>query len=90
MDAAKRAVAIAEPLAVEDSSYAYDLACALALQSRLDPAAPGPPAAAVAALRKAVETGFDNAYKLEADELLGADPCKRRLPGCDSPGQERT
>ncbi len=68
--AAERALAIEEKLAVEDPSYSYDLACALALQARLDPASPGPPAAAVAALRKAVEAGFDNAYKLGTDEHL--------------------
>jgi len=68
--AADRAVAVAEKLAREDSSYNYDLACALALQARLDPAAPGPPAAAVAALRGAVAYGFDNVYKLNHDEHL--------------------
>ncbi len=68
--AARLAVAIAAKLAAEDPSYSYDLACALALQARLDPAAPGPPSAAVAALRKAVEAGFDNVYKLETAEHL--------------------
>ena len=74
--AADRAVAILEKLAAEDRSYAYDLACALALQARLDPAAPGPPSAAVAALRKAVEAGFDNVYKLNHDEHL--EPIRSR------------
>ncbi len=68
--AAERAVAIAEKLAREDSSYNYDLACALALQTRLEPAKPGPAEVAVVALRKAVEYGFDNAYKLENDDRL--------------------
>ena len=68
--AADRAVAAAEKLAREDLSYNYDLACALALQARLDPAAPGPPAAAVAALRGAVAYGFDNVYKLKNDKEL--------------------
>jgi len=73
---AERAVAIEEKLAVEDPSYSYDLACALALQARLDPTAPGPPSAAVAALRKAVEAGFDNVYKLNHDEHL--EPIRSR------------
>ena len=68
--AAERAIAIEEKLAAEDPSYSYDLACALALQARLNPSSPGPPSAAVAALRKAVEAGFDNAYKLGTDEHL--------------------
>jgi eukaryotic-like serine/threonine-protein kinase len=70
--AAKRAVVIEEKLAAEDHSYCYDLACALALQARLDPAAPVAPSAAVAALRKAVETGFDNVSKLKNDERLAS------------------
>jgi tetratricopeptide (TPR) repeat protein len=53
--AANRAVDVAEPLAREDPSYKYDLACARALQARLDPTAIGPPADAVAALRAAIE-----------------------------------
>ncbi len=65
--AAQRAVAIEEKLAALDPSYSYDLACALALQARLDPSVPGPPSAAVAALKKAVEAGFDNVYKLNHD-----------------------
>jgi len=68
--AAERAVVIAEKLAREDSSYNYELACALALQSRLDPSSSGPPAAAVAALRGAAAYGFDNVYKLKNDEQL--------------------
>jgi tetratricopeptide (TPR) repeat protein len=68
--AAERAVAIAEPLAREDPAYLYDLACARALQARLDPSAPGPPRAAVKALQAAIERGFDNAYKLETDGRL--------------------
>jgi hypothetical protein len=74
--AAERAVAIAEKLARADSSYSYDLACALALQVRLDPTTPGPAAAAVTALRGAVEYGFDNVYKLKNDEHLA--PIRRR------------
>jgi hypothetical protein len=68
--AANRAIDVAEPLAREDPSYKYDLACARALQARLDPNASGPPADAIAALRAAIEGGFDNAYKLETDERL--------------------
>ncbi|MGO9470299.1 MAG: protein kinase domain-containing protein, partial [Isosphaeraceae bacterium] len=74
--AAERAVAVAEKLAREDSSYNYELACALALLARLDPSAPGPPAAAVAALRGAVAYGFDNVYKLSHDEHL--EPIRSR------------
>ena len=74
--AAERAVAIAAKLAREDSSYNYRLACALALQARLDPSSAGPPAAAVAALRGAVAYGFDNVYKLKNDENL--TPIRRR------------
>ena len=68
--AAEGAVALAEKLAAADTAYLYDLVCALALESRLDPAAAGPPKAALAALRKAVEAGFDNVYKLETDPHL--------------------
>ncbi len=68
--AAERAVGILKKLADEDPSYSYDLACALALQTRLDRTAPGPPSVAVAALRKAVAYGFDNVYKLNHDEHL--------------------
>jgi serine/threonine-protein kinase len=68
--AAERAATIAEPLAGEDPAYLYDLACARALQARLDPSAPGPPRAAVKALQAAIERGFDNAYKLEHDDRL--------------------
>ena len=68
--AAGRAVAILARLALLDPSYSYDLACALALQARLDPTVPGPPSAAVAALKKAVEAGFDNIYKLNHDQYL--------------------
>jgi hypothetical protein len=68
--AATTALAIAEKLAAEDPSYLFDLACALALKARLDPADPAPPAAAVAALRKAIEFGFDNVYKLKNDQHL--------------------
>ncbi len=70
LDAARRAVAIAEKLAVADTSYLYDLVCALALESRLDPAAPRPRSSALAALRKALEAGFDNVHKLETDPQL--------------------
>ncbi len=100
--AAERAVAILEKLAAQDPSYSYDLACALALQARLDPTVPGPPSAAVAALKKAVETGFDNVYKLNHDEHL--EPIRSRddfqdvihlvtknsvTPGGPSGGQKR-
>ncbi len=68
--AANTAVAIAEKLAAEDPAYLYELACALALKAQLQPGEPGPPAAAVAALRKAVECGFDNIYKLKNSQQL--------------------
>ncbi len=74
--AAERAVEILEKLAALGPSYSYDLALALALQARLDPPAPGPPSAAVAALKKAVEEGFDNVDKLKNDERLA--PIRRR------------
>jgi tetratricopeptide (TPR) repeat protein len=70
LSAAQEAVALAETLAARDTSYLYDLACALALKSRLDPAAAGLPRAALTALREAVEAGFDNLYKLETDQHL--------------------
>ncbi len=74
--AANDAVAAARKLAGEDSSYLYDLACALALEARLYPSEPGPAAAALDALRKAVEFGFDNVYKLKNDEHLA--PVRQR------------
>ncbi len=70
--AAEHAVSLAEKLAAADPAYQYDLACASALQSRLDPPAPGHPNTALAALRKAIEAGFDNIYKLESDPYLTA------------------
>ncbi len=68
--AAKQAIAVAHRLVAADTAYLYELVCALALESRLDPAAPGPPKTALAALRQAVDAGFDNAYKIENDEHL--------------------
>jgi hypothetical protein len=75
--AAKQAISIAEPLADYDPAYLYDLACAQALQTRLDPSAPGPPEAAVEALETAVKGGFDNAYKLETDDRLAPLRCRQ-------------
>src|SRR5262249_45222240 len=69
-DAASRAFALAEKLARDDPSYNVDLACALALRTRVAPAEPGPPAPAVSALRPPVEAGFDNAYRLRHDDRL--------------------
>jgi serine/threonine-protein kinase len=69
-EAAKQALVIAEPLAVAEPAYLYDLARARTLQARLDPLVSGPAAAAVSALRRAVEHGYDNAYKLEHDDHL--------------------
>ena len=74
--AVRRAVATREKLAALDPSYSYDLACALALQARLDPTAPGLPLAAVAALKKAAVVGFDNVYKLNHD--LHWEPIRSR------------
>jgi tetratricopeptide (TPR) repeat protein len=68
--AAKLAVDIEKTLASKDPSYSFDFACALALQARLDPTAPGAAAAAVEALGKAVAAGFDNVDKLKRDERL--------------------
>jgi tetratricopeptide (TPR) repeat protein len=69
-EAARQAVAVAERLAAVDPAYHFALACAYSLQFRLDPTAPDPPAAAVKALREAVEAGYDNVYKLEIDHRL--------------------
>jgi tetratricopeptide (TPR) repeat protein len=68
--AVEQAVTLAKPLARDDPAYLFDLACAHALQARLDPSASGPPEASIWALRTAVEHGFDNAYKLEHDDRL--------------------
>jgi tetratricopeptide (TPR) repeat protein len=68
--AADQAVAVAQKLAAEDPSYLYDLARALALKAGLSAPAPEPAVAAVLALRKAVDFGFDNVYKLKNDEYL--------------------
>jgi serine/threonine-protein kinase len=68
--AAKQAISVAEPLAHDDPAYLYDLACAYALRTRLDPASPGPPASAMKVLKAAINEGFDNAYKLEMDDHL--------------------
>ena len=68
--AAERAVSIAAKLAGETACCFYDLACALAGKTRLSPTDPRPAAAAVAALRKALDFGFDNVYKLKNDEYL--------------------
>jgi tetratricopeptide (TPR) repeat protein len=74
---ANRALAVALKLAGEDPSYFYDLACALSLKARLNAPEPGPAVAAVAALRKAVDFGFDNVYKLRNDEYL--EPIRGRV-----------
>jgi tetratricopeptide (TPR) repeat protein len=71
-----KALVLAEPLAAEDPAYLFDLACGRALQSRLDPAAPEPPAATVRALQATVQEGFDNAHKLETDNHL--EPLRAR------------
>jgi serine/threonine-protein kinase len=68
--AARRAIHLADPLARDDPAYLFEAACAHALLARLGPAAPSPPSAAIAALRGAVEAGFDNIYKLENDDRL--------------------
>ena len=65
-----------EALVDEDPSFTYGLACALALQAQLDPAAAGPPAAAINALRQATNAGFDNVFKLNNDESL--EPIRSR------------
>jgi tetratricopeptide (TPR) repeat protein len=70
LSATDQAVAVAQKLVGDDPSYLYDLACALALKARLCPREAGPPIAAVAALRKAVQLGFDNVFKLKNDEHL--------------------
>jgi hypothetical protein len=68
--AANTAVAVAQKLAAEDPSYSYDLACAHALQAQASPEDPRPPVDALTALRKAIEFGFDNIYKLKNDAHL--------------------
>jgi serine/threonine-protein kinase len=68
--AAKQAVNAAESLSQEEPAVLFDLACARALETRLKPSAPGPPADAVKALEAAIKHGFDNTYKLESDDRL--------------------
>jgi hypothetical protein len=67
---AREAVAIAEEIARVDPSYDCDLARALALQAGLAPSEFDPPTAALRALRRAVDAGFDNPHKLETDAIL--------------------
>jgi tetratricopeptide (TPR) repeat protein len=73
-DAAKQAVTIAEELARIDSAYLYDLACMLSLRGKVC-SSEADAAAAMAALRRAIQAGFDN------DHLLRTDP---RLDGLRS------
>jgi serine/threonine-protein kinase len=73
-DATNQAVEIAEELARLDPAYAYDLACTLSLLSRVC-ASEADAVKAIAALRRAIQAGFDN------DDLLRTDP---RLDGLRS------
>jgi serine/threonine-protein kinase len=68
-DAAARAVAIAEDLARKDTAYLYDLACMLSLRGVLAPSE-SDALAAIAALRRAKEAGFENEYLLRTDPRL--------------------
>ena len=70
-DAAGRGVAIAEELARLDSAYTYDLACMLSLRGRVS-SSEADAATAVAALRRAIEAGFDNEHLLRTDPRLDA------------------
>jgi tetratricopeptide (TPR) repeat protein len=65
-DAAGQAVRIAEELARLDPAYWYDLACILGLRSRVS-ASEADAAKAIAALRRAIQAGFDNEYQLRTD-----------------------
>ena len=68
-EAAGRAVELAQDLARTDPAYLYDLACMLsarALVSRSEADA----AAAVVALRRAIDAGFDNDHLLRSDTRL--------------------
>jgi serine/threonine-protein kinase len=67
--AAARAVAIAEDLARKDTAYLYDLACILSLASSLA-SSESNARAAITALRRAKEAGFDNEYLLRTDPRL--------------------
>jgi tetratricopeptide (TPR) repeat protein len=66
---AKRAVALAEKLARDDSAYSYDLACALCLRGSIS-RSDADMAAALAALGRATAAGFDNEYQLRTDSRL--------------------
>jgi tetratricopeptide (TPR) repeat protein len=68
-DAAGRAVAIGEQVAQKDTAYLYDLACMLSLRSAFSSSA-SDSAAAIAALRRAREAGFDNDYLLRTDPRI--------------------
>jgi tetratricopeptide (TPR) repeat protein len=74
--AAKEAVVVAEKLAGAEPTYFYELACALALEARLSAIDAQSAKAGVSALRKAVEFGFDNVYRLKNDEQLGPFRCR--------------
>jgi tetratricopeptide (TPR) repeat protein len=77
-NAAQEAVAIAQNLAGIDSAFLYDLACALNLRGKLA-SSEADAKAAIAALHRAKEAGFDNDHLL--DHLLQTDA---RLDGLRS------
>ena len=82
--AAERAVAIAEKLAAKTRPTTTTWPAPWPSRPGSTVAKPGPAAAAVAALRKAVEYGFDNVYKLKNDEHLAPTPSPGRLPDAGS------
>jgi tetratricopeptide (TPR) repeat protein len=68
-DAAEQAVRIAVDLARRDPAYGYDLACTLSLRGRVA-SSQADAAAAIAALRRAIQAGFDNDHLLRTDPRL--------------------
>jgi serine/threonine-protein kinase len=65
----KQAVAIAQELARLDSAYRYDLACVLGLRASVE-SSERDAKEAIAALRQAIDSGFDNEYQLGTDPRL--------------------
>jgi hypothetical protein len=76
LESANKAVQFVEPLARKEPAYLYDLGCSRAsFSSLLDPKdkqAEVNAAAAVDALKKAVDAGYDNVYKLNTDPRLAS------------------
>ena len=68
-DAATKAVDLGDELSRIDAAYSYDLACSLSLRGAVS-ASQADATAAIAALRRAIEAGFDNAHLLRTDPRL--------------------